>query len=62
MHEMDEKFQNFKDILKKSLTNISYTTWFSKLELYDITDNTLIIKSDSENESIKNSNNVSVSL
>lgn len=48
MHEMDEKFQNFKDILKKSLTNISYTTWFSKLELYDITDNTLIIKSDSE--------------
>ena len=48
MQKMDEKFQNFKEILKNTVTSISYTSWFQNLELYEITDDTIILKSDSE--------------
>ena len=46
MQENRDKFQNFKDILKSSLSIVSYNAWFDQLELYDLTDDTLILKTD----------------
>ena len=46
MQDNEVKFQNFKDILKSSLSIVSYNAWFDQLELYDITDDTILLKTD----------------
>ena len=46
MQDNEAKFQKFKDILKSSLSIVSYNAWFDQLELYDITDDTILLKTD----------------
>ena len=51
MENMEVSFQKLKDLIQSELTNISYNTWFSSLELYNYTDDTLLFKT--ENTYIK---------
>lgn len=46
MQNNAEKFENFKELLKSSLSIVSYNAWFDQLELYDLTEDTLILKTD----------------